>query len=86
MVQLTLKLTDPGVSLFTAIFVPSLLCRLEGPFQPELPFVHREGVAPAIFHLGARGLGLSEPIALMRNSTLDKAQRFADRAFAQVGS
>ena len=66
--------------------MPSLLSRLERSLKSHVPFVHREGVAPAIFHLGAPGVGLSKSIALVRNRAFDKGQGLAYARFVQVGS
>ena len=84
--ELTLEIADAGKRHLTAIVMPSLLGRFERPLKSHLPLVHREGVAPAILHLGAFGLGFSKAITLMRNRPFDKAQYLADARFVQLGS
>jgi hypothetical protein len=83
--KLALKLTDAGVCLLTAIFVPSLLGGLKRLPQPYLPVVQLEGVAPAIFHLAAGSFGFREPVALVRIRAQDQVDHLAQARSAQVG-
>ena len=54
--------------------------------QADLPLMQREGVAPANFHLGPRGIGLCETIASMRNRALHKVDNLAEARYAQLGA
>lgn len=84
--ELPLEVADARKRRLAAILMPGLLGRFQRPLKSDVPIMHREGVAPAILHLGAPGVGLSKSIALVRNGPFDKGQNLADIGFVQVGS
>ncbi len=59
---------------------------LERLLQADLPLMQREGVAPANFHLGPRGIRLSETIASMRNGALHKVDYPVEARDVQLGA
>lgn len=76
--KLGLKFADALEGIFVAILMPSTLRAFERRLQPDLPFMQREGVAPASFHLGVPGIGLGEPVAFVRHRTIDEIQNPAN--------
>ena len=83
--ELPLDLADARQRVLGAVPVPSL----DGSFERLLqavPLMQREGVAPAIFHLSLRGIGLCETIASMRNRAFDEIYNLAEARFAQLGA
>jgi hypothetical protein len=84
--KLGLKFADALKSIFAAIFMPSPLRAFERRLQPDLPFVQREGVAPASFHLSVPGPGFGEPVTSMRDRTIDEVEDRAVSMLDQMGS
>jgi hypothetical protein len=84
--ELGLQLADALKGIFVAILMPSTLRDFERRLQPDLPFVQREGVAPASFHLSVPGLGLGEPVAFVRYRTIDEVDDPPEPGLNQMGA
>jgi len=66
--------------------MPSSFRAFERRLDPDLPFMQREGVAPANFHLGVPGIGLGEPVASVRYRTISEIKDPAKPGLNQMGS
>ena len=80
-----LDLADARQRVLGAVPVISLDGSVERLLQADLPLMQREGVAPANFHLGPRGIRLCETIASMRNGALDKVDDLAEARSRSIG-
>ncbi|MBA4173254.1 MAG: hypothetical protein C0511_11555, partial [Hyphomicrobium sp.] len=79
--KLPLDIAYARQGFFRTMFVPGLFGSFERPLQSDLLLMKREGVAPASIHLGVRGIGFYEPVALMRYRTFDKVQDLGQTRF-----
>lgn len=84
--KLGLKGADALKRILVAVLVPSLLRGAERRHETNLPFVQREGVAPASFHLGVPGIGLGEPVTSVGGGLVDDFEDPGHSRPAQMGA
>ena len=71
---------------FVSILLPFTLRGCQRVAQIDVPFVHREGVAPASFHLGRFGIRICETVAAMRNGALHQIDPLPGAQTVQLGA
>ena len=80
-----LDLADSCQRVLGPVPMPSQDRSLERLLQ-AVPLMQCEGVAPAIFHLSLRDIGLCETIASMRNRAFDEIYNLIEARSAQLGA